>query len=57
MIWILEQMTKYVDLKKTNLSSYTHVTLQKYFPTTFNYMKKYSIYNDTSRAIKAVKDG
>lgn len=37
--------------------SYTHVTLQKYFPTTFNYMKKYSIYNDTSRAIKAVKDG
>ena len=37
--------------------SYTQVTLQKYFPETFNYMKKYSIYNDTTQAIKAVKDG
>ena len=31
--------------------------VSQYFPTTFNYMKKYSVYNDTSRAIKAVKDG
>lgn len=38
-------------------SSYTQVTLKKYFPGMFNYMRKYSVYNETAQAIKAVKDG
>lgn len=38
-------------------SSYTQVTLKKYFPEMFDYMRQYSLYNETAQAIKAVKSG
>ena len=37
--------------------SYTQMTLQKYFPEMYSYMKKYNKYNNTASAVKAVKDG
>ena len=37
--------------------SYTHMTIQKYSPETFGHMKKYSHYNTTDQAVKAVKEG
>ena len=37
--------------------SYTQMTLQKYFPEMYSYMKKYNKFNTTAKAVKAVKDG
>ena len=37
--------------------SYTQMTLQKYFPEMYSYMKKYNRFNTTAKAVKAVKDG
>ena len=38
-------------------SSYSEVTLKKYFPEVFSYMKPFNIYNTTERAMKAIKEG
>jgi hypothetical protein len=38
-------------------SSYSEVTLKKYFPEVFAYMKPFNKYNTTERAMKAIKEG
>ena len=38
-------------------SSYSEVTLKKYFPEVFTYMKPFNKYNTTERAMRAVKEG
>ena len=37
--------------------TYTQDTLEKYYPQTWNHMRKYSKYNTTKKAVQAVKDG